>query len=438
MFSPARIQAIFHFVFALMVLCVFPSAERVGAQAPSGPNLQAGPGSQTDGLPAPAKGSKDDGDLKAQEAVLKSLKGREAAPAPGNPANIKRPVPAAAKPPCADSDKGCKAAGALSFETKNASEMKIIPGLGGKPDYNMVARAVEEAGKAVVVSPEVPVAVRLSASDVNRVTCTGGEIREVHYSREKGIAVSISGKDAFIKYKYARSGSKTLYPSNPTEFFIICAELVYNIIAVPELIPSQTVRLSSGDLERIKKNQSLFSGMSTEKKILKFVQHLYTDEIPESFTVERRSGQNVDAFRDVAVRLRRTVSAEGEGMRLKEFSVELKGSSKLERIELDEKDFLGPDFTSYTLAVAMDRTLLRRGEKARLFICELTREGAELNRAQSDTTIRLDRSYVPTAVKEMPAEQGKGARQASPADTKAKANPPNQPGAGMSKNSSNN
>jgi len=67
---------------------------------------------------------------------------------------------------------------------------------------------VEEVQSPTIITPEIPVAVRVSARDINRVTCRAGEIRDVVYSKEKGMTVSFSGRDAFIKYKYIKKGNK--------------------------------------------------------------------------------------------------------------------------------------------------------------------------------------------------------------------------------------
>jgi len=88
------------------------------------------------------------------------------------------------------------------------------------------------------VTPEIPAAVRLSAQDINRVTCQSGEIRDVVYSKEKGMTVTFAGKDAYIKYKYIKKSDKTIYPT-VTEMYIVCGEATYNLIAVPESIPQK-------------------------------------------------------------------------------------------------------------------------------------------------------------------------------------------------------
>ena len=77
------------------------------------------------------------------------------------------------------------------------------------------------------------------------------------------MTVTFAGKDAYIKYKYIKKVDKTIYPG-VTEMYIICGDATYNLIAVPESIPSKTIELSTGD-KKIRKNKNYFRGMSSEK-----------------------------------------------------------------------------------------------------------------------------------------------------------------------------
>jgi len=116
--------------------------------------------------------------------------------------------------------------------------------------------------------------------------------------------------------------------------------------------------------------------MALEQKVLAMIKAVYSDSTPESWTI-RAAGQSLDVFRDVFVRLNRTVTADGEGIRLKEFILGLRANSKHEHIELDERDFLLPALTKNALAIYLDHLILRQGEQVRLFICEKTAGTAE-------------------------------------------------------------
>jgi conjugal transfer pilus assembly protein TraK len=224
---------------------------------------------------------------------------------------------------------------------------------------------------AVTVLPEIVQPVELSSSDVNRITCQG-EIRDVVYSKEKGIAVKFSGRDAFIKFRTGLKDGKTTYSTTPSEIFIVCGDNVYSLIAVPKRIPARSVRLSPGKMENIRKNRSLLGALPFEKKVLTAIRSLYTEEIPESFTVSTPN-RRIDLFRDLDIVLARIAVVEGEGIQVKEYRGTLVGREK-DKIELGEKDFLRNEISTDPIAVSLDRLVLKKGEILRVFVVEPHRE----------------------------------------------------------------
>lgn len=227
-------------------------------------------------------------------------------------------------------------------------------------------------GNIVVVSPEVATPIEMSSSDMNRIQCSS-EIKDVVFSKEKGITVKILGRNAFIKFLITKRGDKEAYSSTPTEIFVACEENIYNLITIPKRIPSQTVRLSAG-VQRIKKNASLYAGMPFEKKVVSIIKSIYTDEIPDSFTVEQ-SGKRVDLFKAVDLTLLRTVTVEGEGLSVKEYRASLKRETKSNSVEISERDFLRAELTTRPASIMVDRLKLSKGDMARVLIVEITSAG---------------------------------------------------------------
>lgn len=224
---------------------------------------------------------------------------------------------------------------------------------------------------SVTVMPEVAQPVELSSSDVNRITCQG-EIKDVVYSREKGITVKFSGRDAFVKFRTGLKDGKTTYSTTPSEIFVVCGDNVYSLIALPKRIPARSIRLSPGKTENIRKNRSLFGALPFEKKVLSAIRSLYTEEIPESFTLSTPN-KRIDLFRDLDLVLARVAVVEGEGIQVKEYRGTLAGGDK-DRIELGEKDFLRNEISTDPIAVSLDRLVLKKGEILRAFVVESHRE----------------------------------------------------------------
>jgi len=248
----------------------------------------------------------------------------------------------------------------LVYDTASAPEtnMEELQGSLEKSDYNGIL-------------PDAPTAVQLSASDVNRVTCMNGTITDVIYSQEKGLYVKYSGKDAFVKFQVVSMGDKNKlsYSNTPTEIYFVCGDRVYSIIALPKRIPSQQVRLSNAVLNRIKQNKEFFADMPYEQRLTTIIQRAYKDEFEDSWTIE---GINkiIDAFRNYHVTHFRNVVIDGEGIILKEYHVRFTDTQYPEGGRLEEKMFLNKDLTSNTVAIALDKTLVKPNELVRLFIIE--------------------------------------------------------------------
>jgi conjugal transfer pilus assembly protein TraK len=220
------------------------------------------------------------------------------------------------------------------------------------------------------VLPELTTQTQMSSSDINRIVCQA-DIKDVIFSKEKGVSVKISGRDAFVKFLITKKEDKEIYSSTPSELFVICGNDVYSLITVPKRIPSQTVRLSSGRSEKIKKNISLMEGLPFEKKITGLIKTVYKEDIPDSFSISY-SNRKIEIFKDIRLTLRRTVAIEGEGLQIKEYSVEMKMDSPRASVQILEKDFLRTEITERPVAISIDRLNLKKGDSARLFIVEQT------------------------------------------------------------------
>jgi conjugal transfer pilus assembly protein TraK len=246
---------------------------------------------------------------------------------------------------------------------------EVVPDAVSGPSVTVDPSAIQQE---IVVLPETAQAVEMNNADFNRIQCPG-PVQDVVFSREKGLKVKYSGNNAFIKFQYLLKDGKQLYAKNPVELNVLCEGEVYRIIAVPRsLSASPKIRLSSGKKEKIRQNASLFNGMAHEKKVLRFIKLAYRDDIPNSFDTAHHN-RRFDIFKGLKLVLRRTVTAEGEGLRLKEY--EAVNETGGEPMRLAEKDFLKPELTSNTVAVSLSKLNLKPGDRARLFIVE--RRGGE-------------------------------------------------------------
>ena len=238
---------------------------------------------------------------------------------------------------------------------------------------------------ARVIYPEVATRIQLSNTDINRFVCPE-KIKDVIWSKEKGVVVRYSGKDAYVKFLIEiRSGGEKKYITAPTEIFIVCGDNTYNVIADPKSdYPAQTAYLSSGKQEQIKKNLTLYAGMPYEEKILSILKTVYTNIIPDSYNVSRVN-KPLLLFRDINLTLVKVVEVDGEGLRVKEYSAARKTpkndkstattvASSDDSITLREKDFLLKQIVQNPAAIAIDKHNLRTGDITRIFVIERTED----------------------------------------------------------------
>ena len=226
-----------------------------------------------------------------------------------------------------------------------------------------ILTAVFSAGADVVIPPERLMQVEMSSTDVNRIVCMHGDVKDIVYSKEKGLSVKVVGSSAFIKFPVFKKGEELIYSDKPSEIYISCGSAIYSFIAIPEKVPSVTVHLQDRS-GRIKKNVSLFRGLAFEDRILKLVRYAYTEEYPDAFVVEDlREGPDVE-FEGLTLEPRKKVRVDGEGFVLYEYVI----VSDYDR-EVREVDFMV--LAKRPVAIGLESTLLRRGERYRLFVIDM-------------------------------------------------------------------
>lgn len=222
------------------------------------------------------------------------------------------------------------------------------------------------AGNSYIVSPEKTTMVKMSSSDVNRIVCSV-DIKDVVYSEEKGVQVKISGKNAFVKFLVKKLGGKEIYSTIPADMYVVCGDKVYNIIAMPERIPSVNVYLEDKE-QKIKEVLEKNVTMPYERKIINYVKDFMSGKIPPEATYNSVE-KEYKIYQDVEVREKGNYVIEGEGFTIRVFYV----ISKKQGIEIKEKDFLKKEITQNPLAISLDKLKLNQGDRAVLLIIEKTR-----------------------------------------------------------------
>lgn len=226
----------------------------------------------------------------------------------------------------------------------------------------------------VSVLPENTTMLYLSNLDVNRIVCPvemGDD--SIIYSKEKRIAVEIRGQNAFVKFLILKSEDKETKVTNPAEFHVLCGNEVFSIIAYPQAIPAQTVKLA---LKRKKHEapESNLSALPYEEKLLKIIQDVFFNRI-QNYSVTSLN-HTVSGFKEMDLILRNIIKVDAENLIVKEYLVKLKTSAGAETMQIKEKDFIRSEIVHQPIAIMLDRFELKKNEFSRLIIVENDRDAS--------------------------------------------------------------
>lgn len=222
--------------------------------------------------------------------------------------------------------------------------------------------------QSIFIPAETSTVVEMSNTDVNRITCPV-PVTDVVYSVEKGVNVRFLDREVFVKFLVIKKGNEEFHATQPTEFYVVCGEAVYTIIAQPRKAPPRPIRLLAGKGGAIEENRARLQGLPLELKLVQLVREAYSGTLPETYS-ETNPALTINIFRDLETLVQRIYDVEGEGLRIKELSVTA-GKNKDQPLILSEKLFasnaLGPE---RKLAVAIEKTNLKPGESTRVILIE--------------------------------------------------------------------
>ncbi len=233
----------------------------------------------------------------------------------------------------------------------------------------IVAGAAPAFAQSISALPEQTSRIRLSNRDVNHLVCVGGDIEDVKFSAEKGLAVERGGSDAWIKFLVKETddnGAKTRsYVTTPSEFFVSCNGAIYPLYAEPADIAAQTVTLVPGAVQRARTNDALLGPLVEEERAVSVTLALLQDRVPASFAevAPRRDLITVTELPTVTLSERRRLDVEGSGLSASEYRVTTTAAASL-----DERAFLDRALGANIFAVTLDRLTLAAGGTARLIV----------------------------------------------------------------------
>jgi conjugal transfer pilus assembly protein TraK len=233
----------------------------------------------------------------------------------------------------------------------------------------VILGAAPATAQSVSALPDQTSRMRLSNRDVNHIVCVGGDVEDVKFSAEKGLAVERGGSDAWVKFLVKETddnGAVTRsYVTTPSEFFVSCNGAIYPLYAEPADIPAQTVTLVPGGAQRQRANDALLGPLVEEERAVSVTLALLQDRVPASFAeVAPRTDQLIiTELPSVSLLERRRLEVEGSGLSASEYRVTATAATAL-----DERAFLDRALGANIFAVTLDRLQLAAGGTARLIV----------------------------------------------------------------------
>ena len=229
--------------------------------------------------------------------------------------------------------------------------------------------AIPASGQTLHALPDQTSRIRLSNRDINHVVCEGGEIEDIKFSAEKGLAVEKGGSDAWIKFLAREIDDAGQVPrsyvTQPSEFFVHCNGATYPLYAEPTEIPAQTVILVPGARQRAQANSALMAALADEDRAVSITMALLDDRIPASFSEVAPSGDAVGiaALPGLSITEQRRIAVEGAGLSASQYHVRTTAA-----VTLDERQLVDPALGAGIFSVTLDRVRLDAGETARLVV----------------------------------------------------------------------
>lgn len=216
----------------------------------------------------------------------------------------------------------------------------------------------------VFVRPSMITKVVVSNTDVNRIV-SPEPIKDVVYSKEKGLMVHFIDRNAFIKFVIKKNPNGTYtYIQEPSEIYVVTTDAVYTIILLPKNIVGRTIRLSGGTLNKIKINERMFAQLPYEKKIIKIIKAVYKNNIPYSWDVTHPQNPTPIIVKgSLTATLITSVNVVGTGFYLKEYKI----TSPIS-MHVVETDFLSVKLAKNPKAIALTGFEVSKDNPVYLFI----------------------------------------------------------------------
>lgn len=215
------------------------------------------------------------------------------------------------------------------------------------------------------VSPGLRKNVNVSNQNPNRIICLNGNINEIFVPSHIPHDLKIVRDHVFLTYKMKRKGAKIEYVTIPHDINIVCDGEVYTLAANPKKTNGgSAINLGDPNLSLLMANAKKIQDHSIEDIFVEMFLDAFNENLPPNYTVKEQTGF-IKVNNNINVNMRRTISLNGIGVRLKEYTVHTNST-----LTVDKKLFLTRHFSKKMRGIVLIPETIKPNKPARLFIIE--------------------------------------------------------------------
>lgn len=205
--------------------------------------------------------------------------------------------------------------------------------------------------------------VEISLRDISRIVCSG-DIEKVVYSKEKGIEVKTTGKNAFLKnlpkevFDPLTGKLNMEYDNRPKELYLVCEGRTFSLLLIPKNTPPTTtfLKLSHSDKKIAYEHEK---SSTYENTMLNLIKDAYFDRVPTGYS--SKDVNKIFDFKEMSIIHKTTY--EGMMYEINVFTLIAKTE-----VNLDEKVVLSALKIKNPVACSFVETTLRASEQTRLIV----------------------------------------------------------------------
>ncbi len=201
---------------------------------------------------------------------------------------------------------------------------------------------------AINVLPEIRTTVSVSKADINRISCTNGEINSIDYAADTGLTHKAheNKKNVILLFKQLSSGGRNKIINAKVNILVGCNNEYYPLILDPQEIESQSIFLQTSKLENEARKNNKESNKGFDEgliDLIKVERNRYEDS-------EVITNNQIIHLNDLQIKRLSNRNIPGKNYRVNKYVV-----TSNKDVSLTETQFLNTKLSNYPIiAISID------------------------------------------------------------------------------------